>query len=378
MSLSKQGKKSKAYQLTSFEVGQVKAHLEHGLTAAAISKRIFKRDGKTTFGETAITNCISKLQGNPRWRGERQGGSGRPRKTTAKQDKEIVKWVLKNRGKVKVSARQLKKQFRYLRPLSDTLVEERLHDAELAYLRRRSKSKVTKQYLAERVTYCEGVKRKRGQSLLKWAYTDGTTFFVDRTDDELEQSQTRALGTHVWRRSDNKDAMFQDCLGPSSYSKGQGTPVRVWGMLACGALHIHVLEEGEVMNQQLYAELIEDRFEQWCGFCEYLVCDYERCLRSAPALHALSKTPLQLVEPYPRVSQDFNAIENAWGILKKRLSYTMPTNLEGRDDFIKRLKVAVKWMNEQKSEQLWKLSTNQKKRAGDCLAMTPPGGRTTW
>ena len=108
------------------------------------------------------------------------------------------------------------------------------------------------------------------------------------------------------------------------------------------------------------------------------MCDYERCLRSASALHALSKTPLQLVEPYPRVSQDFNAIENAWGILKKRLMHTMPTNLEGRDDFIKRLKVAVKWMNEQKSEQLWELSTNQKKRAGDCLAMTPPGGRTTW
>ena len=71
------------------------------------------------------------------------------------------------------------------------------------------------------------------------------------------------------------------------------------------------------MNQDLYSELIEDKFEEWCGDCEHLVCDYEKCLRCPLALHALSKTPLQLVDPYPRVSQDFNAIENVWDILKK-------------------------------------------------------------
>ena len=33
--------------------------------------------------------------------------------------------------------------------------------------------------------------------------------------------------------------------------------------------------------------------------------------------------------------------------------------------------------DEHKSEQLWKLPANQKKRADNCLAMRPPGGRTT-
>ena len=87
------------YQLTSFEVGQVKAHLEHGLSGREIARRVFKADGKTTYGSQAILNCITKLTENPRWRGERAKGSGAPRKTTAAQDKAIIKWLLKERGK---------------------------------------------------------------------------------------------------------------------------------------------------------------------------------------------------------------------------------------------------------------------------------------
>ena len=87
------------YQLTPFEVGQVKAHLEHGLSGREIARRVFKADGKTTYGSQAILNCITKLTENPRWRGERAKGSGAPRKTTAAQDKAIIKWLLKERGK---------------------------------------------------------------------------------------------------------------------------------------------------------------------------------------------------------------------------------------------------------------------------------------
>ena len=128
----------------------------------------------------------------------------------------------------------------------------------------------------------------------------------------------------------------------------------------------------------IYAELVEDKFIDWCGNCEYLVCDYERCIRGSLALHALSKTPLKLVEPYPQVSQDFNAIENAWDLLKDRVQETAPTHLEHRDDFIKRLHKAVQWINKYRAARLWELSTNQKTRADECLQTTPPGGRTSW
>ena len=112
-----------SYQLSPFEIGQVKAHMEHGLGCTSISQRVKKADGTTTFSETAIGNCMKKLQESPGWRGERGAGSGAPRKTTEKQDKDIVKWALANRGKTKVTVSRLKKQFAFLRKLSDALVE---------------------------------------------------------------------------------------------------------------------------------------------------------------------------------------------------------------------------------------------------------------
>lgn len=365
-------------KLTPFEVGQVKAHMEHGLGCVAIAKRIYRSDGKSQFGETAIVNCMNKLKEQPDWRGEREEGSGALRKTTAKQDKEIVRWVLKNHGKVKVSVHRLKKQFAYLREFSDTLVEERLQEADLQYLRRRNKPIVTKEYLQARVDYCRSVKRKHDSTLAKWAYTDGTVYYLDRNDSEHESSKRRSLGTHVWRKSNNREALEQDCIGPSCYSKGQGCPFRVWGVLACGVLHIHIVDEGEVIDSMLYSELIEDKFEEWCGPCDYLVCDFEKSLRSEEALRALEKINLKLVDNYPKCSQDFNAIENAWAILKERLDETMPQHLEGREDFVVRLKAAVRWANTHRSEQLWYLCNNQKERADACLKQKPPGGRTQW
>ena len=155
-------------------------------------------------------------------------------------------------------------------------------------------------------------------------------------------------------------------------------PIRVWGMLAAGALHIHVLDDGEVMDRVVYTELIEDKFEEWCANCEHLVCDFEGCLRTPEAIHALTKVGLTLVEDYPKCSQDFNAIENAWALVKERLDQTVPVRMESRDEFINRLKAAVLWVNRNRGDRLWYLSTNQKERANDCLATKPCGGRTKW
>ena len=203
-------------------------------------------------------------------------------------------------------------------------------------------------------------------------------YYLDRTVAEHEQTEQAALGSHVWRRLDGSDALYQDCLGPSSYNKAQGKPVRVWGMLACGHLSIHILEEGEAMNQEVYMELIEERFEEWAGICTHLVCDFEWCLRSTVVVSELKKIGLQLVDAYPKCSQDFNAIENVWDIVKERLEETWPRALESRDEFVIRLRGAVKWINRKRAADLWYLSTNQKERAAECLSSVPQGGRTKW
>jgi len=152
----------------------------------------------------------------------------------------------------------------------------------------------------------------------------------------------------------------------------------VWGVLAQGALYIHVLDEGEVMNQDLYTESIEDKFENWLSGSNYLVQDFEACLRSAGPLHAFSQIGIELVPGYPKCSQDFNAMENCWHHLHDRLNTTLPVGIKFRSDFIDRLTTAVAWLNRQRKTELWHFATNQKDRCRACLAMKPPGGRTKW
>ena len=367
-----------AYQFSPFEIGQIKAHVHHGLTAAAIARILVKRDGKSHWSDKAVQVQVAKLRRNPKWRGERQEGSRRPRKTTLSQDRQIVSLLMKKRGKKKVTVQFLKQRFHWARSLSNTAVEERLHAAGLAYLRRRRKSLVPEKYIIPRIHYSEAIKRKHQSTLDQWAYSDGTVVYLDRDLQEHESTQQAALGSHIWKMADGSDAMYKDCIGPSSYAKAQGLPVRIWGLLVPGRLNIHILDEGEVMNRYLYAELIEEYFPEWLGHCCYLVQDFEKCLHCEEPLAALKDIGVELVEGYPKCSQDFNAIENAWKLLRERLYDTLPKSLETREQFIRRLRAAVAWLNLRKRDELWYLATNQKERATDCLRMNPKGSRTRW
>jgi hypothetical protein len=366
------------YQFSPFEVGQVKAHLHHGLGAAEMSGILMKGDGKTNFSTTAVQNIIDKLTEDPSWRGLREVGSGAPRKTTAKEDEKIVKTLIDNRGKAKVTCHWLRTQLPFLKKIKKTALEERLYDAGLVYMRRRNKTLVATVYLEERVSFCRGVKRKHQDTLNLWCWSDGTVFYLDRTLVENESTQRAALGSFVWRKADCTDSLYADCVGPSNYKKAQGIPVRVWGLLVGGKLNVYILEEGEVMDQTLYIELIEDKFSEWMAHCRYLVQDFEPCLRAEGSLEALDRIGLELVEDYPRSSQDFNAIENIWKLLRERLHVTLPQGLEPRDAFVTRLLAAVAWLNRNRVDQMWMYATNQKERATDCLKSEPPGARTKW
>jgi hypothetical protein len=55
-------------QFTPFDVGQVKAHMHHGLGAQRISQIVTEADGKTKWTDTAVQDCMNKLLANPRWR----------------------------------------------------------------------------------------------------------------------------------------------------------------------------------------------------------------------------------------------------------------------------------------------------------------------
>ena len=107
-----------------------------------------------------------------------------------------------------------------------------------------------------------------------------------------------------------------------------------------------------------------------------MIQDYERCLRCEEPLEELSKLGVDVVDDYPKCSQDLNAIENAWNVLRGRLDETVPERLESREDFHARLLAAVRWVNANRAEQLWQFCTNQKERADEVLQLE--GGRTSF
>ena len=99
--------------------------------------------------------------------------------------------------------------------------------------------------------------------------------------------------------------------------------MRIWGVLAEGKLHISILPPGETWHAEVFSTLVDDCFEDWMGTCTKLIADYEGFLRSQEALEAYDRIGVSLVDDYPPVSQDFNAIENCWKLLCDRLNGTI-------------------------------------------------------
>ena len=152
--------------------------------------------------------------------------------------------------------------------------------------------------------------------------------------------------------------------------------MRIWGLLTKGRLHVAVLPAGQAMNRWWYACIVKRYFPQWLDGCDKVVQDYERCLRCAEPLEEMRKLCVDVISDYPKCSQDLNAIENAWNVVRERLDTTLPTEMESRDAFVARLRAAVAWVNEHRKEQLSKFCTNQKERAEEVLLRH--GGRTSF
>ena len=331
---------------------------------------------------------LAAANGGLKWGGELQGSNGAPRKTSDALDKAILKLVFKFRGRTVVTTRYIQNALKEARKVSKRSIQRRLNEAGLKWLRRRRKTFVPVQHYESRLEWARWVLRRSAVTLKRWAYTDGTVFYLARCQSEVQDKVRAALGPMMWRRAGGQDGLYHDCIGPSAYWKAQGTPVRVWGLLLAGVLFISVLPPKVVMNAEVYASLIEAKFGGWlqaalgrkakCG--AFLVQDHERALWKSRPRKAMAGQTLTLLEDYPKYSQDFNAIETAWREVRARLDATAPTacatGLEGREPFIKRLRTAVAWVNKNRRAYLLYLCNNQKERARDCIRASPPGSRT--
>ena len=359
-------------------------------------QEMLKHVRKTDGSKLQIANLdqvIAHRKANPNWNGESSNGGagGRPLELSEKECQDIVDLVFRERGRAKVTVNFCKKTFPKIRRVSNQTVERVLHRAGFKYLTRRLKWFVPAEHKKARVLYAQMVLRKHDSTLLRFAYTDGTTFYLARTVDEKEHKQRAALGRSVWRMSSGKDGLFEDNIGPSLYSKSQGLPVKIWGFLANGKLLYWTLpvdrdpeQNTTHMNQGRYQDLVASHFVSWRRECFgdneacHLVQDHEKCLRTQASLACLAKAGCPVVADYPNCSPDLNAIENVWKLLRARLQETEPVAMESRAEFLARLRRTVAWLNNNQRDQLLTFCRNQKERARAVLAAKPPGSKTKW
>ena len=378
-------KASEFSRLNAFARGGIVYLSLAGLSMTAVHQMVEKPGGGSP-SKGAIKDVIdmANANGGKRWDGEVHSDAGRPRSTTPALDKAIVKLVFKYRGSTKVTARFIRKTLRAARKVSLRTIERRLGEAGLAWLRRRRKAIVPVVHREARLHWAEWVLYRTVATLVRWCYTDGCTFYLAQSQSSHEDKQFAKLGPMVWRKADGSDALFQECIGPSAYWKSQGLPVRVWGLLVAGWLFVAILPEHVTMTAATYVSIVKKNFAKWlqqglgrraasCG--AFLVQDHERCLWKDESLAALKEAGVTVLD-FPKCSQDLNPIEICWRELRARLDETAPTEREYRDDFVKRVKNAVLWLNNNRHEYFLKLCTCQKEWARDVQTATPPGSRT--
>ena len=360
-----------------------------GMSRAKMQKHVRKTDG-SEIPLNAIDRVISSRKEDNDWEGSQALEGGRPRSVSDATLAELSALVIRERGSCKVTVAFCKKTIPALRKVHNTTVQRYLHEEGLKWLTRRRKAWVPPSHKHARVAFATSVKRMHTASLARWAYTDGTSFYLARGPSDVGQKQRAALGGYVWRQSTGADGLYDDNIGPSLYAKAQGLPVKIWGFLANGRLEYWVLpadpqkpgQKTTHMNGARYQALIKDKFASWRKTCFgdrevcHLIQDHERCLWQTKNIAALRAAGCPVVENFPKSSPDLNAIEGAWHLIRQRLEQTEPKAFENRAAFLGRLRRAVQWINSNQGDALLTMCTNQKLRADDVLKLS--GARTKW
>ena len=381
--------KSRA-RFTAFARGRIVGKAEEGASRSNIRKQVLKKDGKRA-GLRAIAHVLQHARTDPDWQGDDSAAGGRPQELAAKELRILKKLIHNEVGLAKLNIPYLKKRLPFLRRLSKEGVRQILKRMGFAWRLRRGKAAIAKKYKPERLVWSDWVPKQPQKDLHRYAYVDGTTFYLAATAEQHEDKERAALGKYCYRMISGEDSLEDRNVGASSYAKAQGLPVKIWGFFCDGRLEYYILpkaytDKGKLTTQHMngvrYRNMVTKHFAGWRKKClprcgrVFVVKDYEKFLRSPATIAAETAAGCDQVPKYPKCSPDLNAIEGWWRKLKLYLEEREPTERETREEFIRRLRRAVDHLNTNCRAQGRKLCRNQKERAKECQKLS--GARTRW
>lgn len=176
-------------RLTPFQRGMVYMGSLAGMSLSDIAEKVRKSGGGSP-SKSVVKDTIAQARANggSSWDGVLRGGAGRPRKTGGALDKEIASMVTKKRGSAQVTAAYVHKVVKAARKTTVRTIQRRLREAGLRWLRRRRKTLLSKDHLSARLSWAAFVHSRTSLMLSRWAYTDGTAFYLARTSDNPRQN----------------------------------------------------------------------------------------------------------------------------------------------------------------------------------------------
>lgn len=295
----------KAKQLSPATRAVIVALHKEGLSIREIAKR--GHGGKSAVG-AIIKRYKTQSTVNVKKR------SGRPRVTSAREDRILIRKCLNNRL---FSSRQLVSELEQStgRKISTRTVRRRLLYAGLKSCRPAKKPFINFLQRQRRLKWCHEFRHYTPDQWKKVIFSDESLFQAFNARGQVR----RRVG----------ERYKPDCLRPTVKYPFS---VMVWSCICYhGVGRLFILEKGERFNSDLYKKILEDRLlrsaTEWYPDGDYMFQDDGApCHRSKAVITHKANLGIPSLPWWPGQSPDLNIIENLWSRVNVFVQEKKPSN----------------------------------------------------